>query len=127
MVSLAEVVEHPFFVYGTLKNGYWNHDLLLKQTFLGDALTKNNDFCMAMRGVPFVWRVPSGTGCKIYGEVYKVDIFGVMDMDRLENNGNFYNRELVEIEDHGKCWMYLVPSLGTLEDFEYEVGNVLEY
>lgn len=85
-----------FFVYGTLKRGQRNHELLASSKFLGTAVS--NEACYEMIDGPFpkLYRVAEG-GCRVYGELYRVtDSNTITWMDMLESNGSFYTRTVRE-------------------------------
>lgn len=115
-----------FFVYGTLKDGFWNHYTLGKSRKVGRALTKTR-FVMTTCGFPYMIpedRVPESTEkpCRrVYGEVYDVDDIGVLkDLDALEGVAyGHYERVSIPVEVEGE----------TLEAFAYVPLNerVVEY
>ena len=93
-------MEH-FFVYGTLKKGYWNNSLLKNSKLLGNGYT-TGAFYMWDVGFPFVFEDPVCSGHHprlINGEVWEVDNPKVIaDMDRLEGVGSgFYRRDKTEV------------------------------
>lgn len=75
------------FVYGTLRQGYWNWDHYLRDrsVFRGQAKT-NAKFTMCLGGrIP--WIVPNDNGVQITGEVYDIsDEQVARDIDRLESS-----------------------------------------
>lgn len=98
---------HRVFVYGSLKKGFSNHRVIHGAKFLGDDTTLEDAwFMFSMGGFP---GVVSGNGY-ISGEVYEVDDEVLKDLDRLEGNGNFYTREVVELANHEQAWMYILPD-----------------
>lgn len=98
------------FVYGTLMRGFGNNRLLVGQTLVGADMTRDAGFVLYPLGgtVPGVSRVTDG-GCHVAGEVYDVDDKALARVDALEGNGRFYTRELVDLDQHGQGWMYLLP------------------
>ena len=59
--------------------------------------------------------------CYILGELYEVDDDTLARVDRLEGNGSFYTRKIVELsetDDTIEAWMYLLPK--EFLDFEKE-------
>ena len=98
------------FVYGTLKRGYHNHDLLKGAKFIGEGLTYKR-FRLFDVGYPLA--IPAEKGARIKGEVYQVTDPGMMRaLDWLEGYPNFYNRQVVKVEVKGvgdvEAWMYYV-------------------
>ena len=100
--ELRKCEEHLVFVYGTLKKGHPNHELLAKAKPLGVAQTCVGTFCMKNNGgmFPVVTKkshsmfgnTPVGDSGRINGELYAVDTLTMIDLDRLEANGRMYNR-----------------------------------
>ena len=75
------------FVYGSLKRGFGNHGVIKDQTFIGKAVTIDNDWEMfSLGGFPGVVKGNK----RILGEVYEVDDRGLSSLDELEGNGSFY-------------------------------------
>ena len=98
------------FVYGTLKKGYGNNRLLAGAEFVGEAVTLEK-FKVAGR-FSFPTAKKNEEGNWLSGEVWRVNANHMRDMDRLEGNGHFYNREEIpvyRVEDAApfKCWMYI--------------------
>lgn len=105
---------YPVFVYGSLKRRHGNHYSFLSDAkFCGEYVTKDKKYSMfSFGGFPGVYVCDE---CEekwsIAGEVYLVDDFQLNRLDMLEGNGNFYTRELVDIDGYpDKCWMYLLPA-----------------
>lgn len=92
------------FVYGTLKTGGWNHDLLQDCRFVGRASPKGF-ILIDMGGCPGM--VPGKPGYHAHyddaiGELYAVaeEIYPrtIERLDALENNGITYVRVQIEVE-----------------------------
>uniref|UniRef100_A0A336MK65 Gamma-glutamylcyclotransferase family protein n=1 Tax=Culicoides sonorensis TaxID=179676 RepID=A0A336MK65_CULSO len=89
------------FLYGTLKTGEKNHHLLQCNgngisKFMCKAIT-----CIKMPlvvathyNIPFLLNKP-GVGYNVKGEIYEVDDQMLKVLDRLEDVGNFYDRETI--------------------------------
>ena len=113
-VFATETLEYPVFVYGSLKRGFGNHDCLQDSKFLGDAVTSHDCFVMHSFGAfPAVSMAQDDSLYFVTGEVYLVSRSTLEVLDRLEGNGHFYTRRLVNVQlDNGQemeVWMYLVP------------------
>ena len=80
------------FVYGTLKKSFYNHELLKNMPYLGRAHTIPGAFGMYSAG-SFPVLGPSIQKASVEGELYAVDVFCLMALDRLEGNGMMYNRQ----------------------------------
>lgn len=96
---------HLLFVYGTLKRGFFRHNLLLqkKPTFVGDAWTVGNYFNMLYTNTqhPYPVILPTyGTEAKgkIHGEVYLVHPETIVQCDFYESNGAYYDRVRARVE-----------------------------
>lgn len=99
------------FVYGTLKSGKGNNRLLHDQRFVGRAWTRSPAIALVDLGpFPGAVRIAAATvpHRAVFGEVYRVDDAGLARLDRLESNGSFYTRELVDTS-LGEAWIYLLP------------------
>lgn len=89
------------FVYGTLKQGFHNHQVLNRDAqYLGKARTLRDDWLMYdTGGFPVVMRSsPIAKGNFIYGEVYSVTPDNMIRLDGLESNGSMYQREKVKFK-----------------------------
>jgi len=89
------------FVYGTLKRGFPNHDLLRRARAAGEARTRER-FPLAVVGS---WFVPAlldrpGEGHCVRGELYAVDPPTLAALDELEGVGepDGYDRRRIEVE-----------------------------
>ena len=111
---------HLLFVYGTLKQGFDNHNLIDGSYFVGTGRTVRR-FAMYKEIVPYVTKAEAISS--IHGELFRVHS-SVLDMlDLFEGNPVWNCREQVEVvldQDHStvSAWMYfndtpqgeLVPS-----------------
>lgn len=97
-------MKHRIFVYGSLKKGFGNNRFLATSEYVGETQTPPN-YNMVSFGV-FPGVCSDGTFA-ISGEIYYVDNPTLIAIDRLEANGFFYTRELVEMEDGHEAWIYL--------------------
>lgn len=103
---------HKVFVYGSLKSGFGNHRLLEDSTFITEDTTKEKEFNMfSFGGFPGIVK---GGDDAIRGELYEVDDNTMNDLDRLESNGYFYQREVVSLDSGEQAWMYI--TLGDREN-----------
>lgn len=97
------------FVYGSLKRGFHNHDLLAQSNFI-DAATTNARFDMFSLGFYPAVVVP-GRFC-IQGEVYQVDAGTLADLDLLEGNKVYYLRHRIAVTTTSgralRAWMFVL-------------------
>lgn len=104
---------HYVFVYGSLKQGYWNNRIIarsLSNRFLGPCTTSNASFELRSLGAyPGVFK---GGSHAIRGELFSVDHETFNSLDRLEGNGSFYTREKVGIQERSdiRPWIYILPE-----------------
>ena len=104
---------HRVFVYGSLKRGFYNNTLLYQSRFIGERITQDETWIMrSLGGFPGVVRkLHGGMSASIFGDLYEVDDMTLARLDRLENNGHFYSRELVKLRDENEtAWMYVLKS-----------------
>ncbi len=85
---------HRVFVYGTLKSGFWNHNLLRGCECLGGAATVPT-YKMIENGFPVV--MPDPEGKPLAGEIYTVDDETLARLDQLEREGRSYDRKLIDV------------------------------
>jgi gamma-glutamylcyclotransferase (GGCT)/AIG2-like uncharacterized protein YtfP len=90
------------FVYGTLKRGEKNHHWLEGASWHGEAelpgvvLHDLGPFPMAVIGAGHA-----------LGEVYAVEGSGLAKLDELEGYPRLYNRQVMELVDGRRAWVYL--------------------
>ena len=94
-------------VYGTLRKsgGRWGK---MFSKFNGKALLPKGFtiFNMPHGGFPYVSELNGNSQVTV--EVYEADDKGLRRCDQIESHPNFYCRKEIEIEGHGKCWVYLI-------------------
>ena len=96
------------FVYGTLKSGKSNHDLLKGQKFLGRSAVLGQYKFVDLGPFPAVVMDPScspNSPTMIVGEVYEIEDAALVALDILEGHPNFYSRKEIDTA-FGKAWMY---------------------
>lgn len=105
-----------FFVYGTLRTGYGNNDLLSDSVSLGYDKTKGSDWVLGDCGVPYAFPpfvVPEEYDHlrkRIVGELFLVDDpHVVINLDALEGHPVWYNRKMYELESGHTAWVYTMP------------------
>lgn len=99
-------------VYGSLRQGFGNHQLLQDSEFLGTMITQNEWTMYSLGGFPGI--VPKGE-ISILTEVYEVNDEIFQRLDRLEGYPEFYNRQEIETP-YGQAWIYYLedrPSWGS--------------
>jgi len=105
------------FVYGTLKNGFHNHQLLEDAEFICSATTKEKYPLVNIEGYfPYLIN-DKGVGHCVEGEVYKIDEEILAMLDILEGYPDLYNRHKIRVK-----------SLGIeLQAITYFVNEKIEY
>lgn len=93
------------FVYGSLKKGFHNHKVLKDSTFIGIGTTKEKYDMISYNSFP---AVISNGEYHIKGEIYYVDDETLKDLDRLEGNGTFYKRKIIDTEKLRDVWCYFL-------------------
>ena len=110
LMALRKARDFRVFVYGTLKKGYNNHDMLGDYTPCGVAKVHDLALFIYTSGIPFA--VPS-EGDNIYGEIY---IITQKDFDRINRMEYAAGYRRVQPRVNGTkthMWiMYPAPSKG---------------
>src|SRR5689334_11772842 len=99
------IIPLPLFVYGTLKQGFSNHDAFLKEAeYLGEADIKGTLLDLKY----FPGYVSDGDGI-VHGELYRITKGQLVSIDHLEGAGFLYDRVIVEAttpKEIRKVWTY---------------------
>lgn len=103
---------HRVFVYGTLKRNCRNAHFLESADFIGATATANATWNMmdvvSLQSPGNTYPAVTKNGIhKISGEIYEVDDDTLIALDRLENVGSRYTRELVDFDDGSRAFMYI--------------------
>jgi gamma-glutamylcyclotransferase (GGCT)/AIG2-like uncharacterized protein YtfP len=99
------------FVYGTLKRGHYNHQLLSDAEYLGRHVLRGSFAMCDLTHYPCVVNT-SGLDmdeADILGEVFLVDEDTLDSLDVLEGNGSYFTRFKVDTP-WKKAWMYTLPQ-----------------
>ena len=93
------VEKYKVFVYGTLKKGFGNHNILKDSKFLGKATTSDR-WLMIGKGLsfPYVLKKDKVKGKLIKGELYEVDSTTLKRLDQLEGVPTHYRRATTSIK-----------------------------
>lgn len=96
----------PVFVYGTLKTGQRLHSVLGDAPCLGDAYTVTPTYTMkqADAGFPVIFNhsKTAPDHHHVMGEVYIVNASILLELDRVEGNGEMYQRD--------RRWVWLLDQ-----------------
>lgn len=79
-------------VYGTLKAGHNNHDIIRGAKFIEEGHI-GEGYGLVVDGLPFLVEDKDGPGC--YVEIYDVSAEQLRACDRLESHPSFYQRKKV--------------------------------
>lgn len=113
---------HYVFVYGTLKRGGSNHDIIkirAKNQWCGVGVTETESYDMLLAGIKDKFPIVVDTGtkarrAKVKGELWLVSTETILQMDKLESNRSVYDRvkENIYVGNHKiKAFMYVgVPK-----------------
>ncbi|WP_457747591.1 gamma-glutamylcyclotransferase family protein [Sulfurimonas sp.] len=89
------------FVYGTLKKGFYNHQILEDAEFICSATTKQK-YPMVNIEEYFPYLIDAeGIGHHVEGEVYKIDNKTLAMLDVLEGYPELYNRHQITVKSLG--------------------------
>ena len=119
---------HYVFVYGTMKEGFVNHGRISSRSCnesLGPAYTQDYYLSMFARYSSNKTLAPavihSTAGCRIHGELYKVNGWTLNEMDFAEGHPTVYNREETIVSYNSGnsrqvgAWIYVYT--GSEDDF----------
>lgn len=112
------------FVYGSLKRGYHNHELLQNSEFICEAISKEK-YPMVNIEELFPYLInEKGIGHNIKGEVFKIDEETLILLDILEGYPDFYTRETIKVVNMGIQMSAIVYFVN--EDIEYKDLELLK-
>lgn len=83
------------FVYGSLKKGFHNSELIEDGTFIGEFKTKDYFKMLDLGSYPAVYF--DEKGFRVTGELYEIDDDILRQLDYLEGYPNFYDRQEIEL------------------------------
>ncbi|XP_039298330.1 gamma-glutamylaminecyclotransferase C-like [Nilaparvata lugens] len=140
----ASHLNHLLFVYGTLKQGEPNQDVIKTENkidgkeqpqsqFIGKAETieKYPLVIATKHNVPFLLNLP-GTGYNVTGEIYEINDKMLEKLDIFEECPEYYIRRkecvrLLDTQKTAECWIYFLkghhPNLIKLEMFNNYCSN----
>lgn len=102
------------FVYGSLKKGFGNHDILSNSPLI--ARTHTVGRCFNMVSLEAFPAVLSSGDYDIEGELYSVDEGTLETLDMLEGNGYLYLRKKVLLASGHTAWMYFLIYHAEVKD-----------
>lgn len=107
-------------VYGSLRAGLGNHRVIENAPRLSDGVISNQFRMVGLGGFPGLLKAGNDS-TSIVVEVYEVNsVPQANSLDSLEGYPNFYNREIVLLDDGRECWVYF------LEDSRYQSSKPVD-
>ena len=105
-------MNYKIFVYGTLRRGFHNHDMMRHATHIGDGFTADNMRLMVHRshGIPFTWKDEAGKPLR--GELYEISENHLLPIHTMEVFAGYEAKWLSVILDSGekaRAMVYLYP------------------
>jgi gamma-glutamylcyclotransferase (GGCT)/AIG2-like uncharacterized protein YtfP len=101
------------FVYGTLKSGRTNHEVLAGNTQVGRATIKGTFDFVNLGWYPAVIEHDKAAEREIGGEVWEIDQDTLATLDMIEGHPSFYERRKVRTSLGFNAWCYfLTPDFG---------------
>ncbi len=97
-------------VYGSLREGLSNHDLLGNSKKVGDDII-GGWIMRSLTSFPYIHPSSRGDSDTIHIEVYEVEEDQMKILDRLEGYPAFYDRKVVETK-YGEAWIYFIDKVG---------------
>jgi len=96
------------FVYGTLRAGEINHDVILRHggQWVGPATTEPAYVLFDLGPFP---AMVEGGATPVGGDVYSVTAEGLRGLDLLEGHPTFYRRQAIRLADGTSALSYVLP------------------
>lgn len=122
------------FVYGTLKRGFCNHQLLDSAEFVGEARTAECRFRLIDCGAyPALIEIPADAPAteplQVRGELFRITPAHLPSLDELEDEGTLYRRTTIAVSILNDpaaptiaAWTYV--WLGRSDRFPLVAGDV---
>ena len=98
---------HEVFVYGTLRRGERNFDLLRGATFVREARTVPRYTLYSLGAHP---GLGEDGDTAVVGEIFAVDVATLARLDALEDHPNWYVRKAIALADGSSVEGYVLPS-----------------
>jgi gamma-glutamylcyclotransferase (GGCT)/AIG2-like uncharacterized protein YtfP len=111
-------VDLPYFVYGTLRSGYANHNKFMKgKKRIGNIWQTANPMSLYVGKWPYLFEtpLPGTTGTFVKGELYEIKAKDCAELDELEEE---YRKDLIVVTDENLCAMIAVTYFGETVTFD---------
>ena len=85
------------FAYGSMKKDFINHDRLINEKFIGNAITKNKYNMYPDSLYLFPYAIEKEKVQHLKGELYLLENDNIKNIDRFEGVPDFYYRKLIPV------------------------------
>lgn len=127
------MVENYVFVYGSLRKGMLNHQVLetIGVLYIGEYKTTNNYFMVGLKSKAYPYVVNEDINNNlvkgpIYGEVYAVSDEVLSHLDKLEGHPYSYTREIVNVNNEEqilRAYIYIVKNQEMINSIKENFGK----
>ena len=104
------------FVYGTLKQGFYNNYLLKDSKFLKNVVT-DDEYPMFMRCENFPYLKNENKGYNIKGELWEVSDEKIKELDYFEGVPDLYYRDTLKVNNED-VFVYFMTEDVNVDDYE---------
>lgn len=94
------------FTYGTLKRGEKNHPAIMSDMYLRETFTSRNYMLVDLGPYPGMIENLKD-GFSVRGELFKIPIYMLEDLDKIEGSPNLFKLEPITLADGSKAFAYL--------------------
>lgn len=94
------------FVYGTLKRGEKNHNVMEDAIYLGDIQTSPDYLLVDLGPYPGMIEKPLA-GSMVQGELFEIPSSLLNKLDKIEGSPYLFNLEPISLADGSKAFAYL--------------------
>lgn len=125
--------ENMVFVYGSLKRGFHNHDIIAYDfvnggknkghTYIGPDTTVDDFKMVSIGSFPAIYFDREGSPVK--GEVYIVDDATFELLDQLEGYPTHYSRKKVTLKSGNEAWIYYYPEPTDEDEYTHKENGAL--
>ena len=90
-------MEYYLFVYGSMKKDFINHNRLINEKFIGNAISKNKYNMYPDSLYLFPYAIENEKIHHLKGELYILENSNIKDIDLFEGVPDFYYRKLIPV------------------------------
>lgn len=100
-------------VYGTLRKSEQRWGAMTEDEFCGQSTLPSEFALYNLGSFPCVSKVQEAVDNPVICEVFQISQDKLENtLDRIEGYPGFYNREQVDVEGYGACWVYTLKPNG---------------